>query len=180
MNTFKTLSLCALLCISSLGSLKAQYGFSSITAKITPINGETSLLFGGMGAFSLGNFYLGGGGMGLQNGETHALTSEGKLQTDLSLGYGGLIFGHHHDFNSTFQLYAQNFMAWGGYSWKDDDGGSFFLLEPEVGINLKTSMFYNLSLGLGYRLALPTSDGNLDLSQLSGFTATIAMKFGQL
>lgn len=179
MNILRLFAL--ILLTTGLGvSVQAQGGFGAPMAKITPIDDQTGVLFGGMGGAFYDRFYFGGVGMGLINGDTYNRDEAGTQLSELSMGYGGLLFGYMDYLAQSVGWYAQGITAWGSYSWEQADGGSFFMLEPEIGLNLITGHHVNMGLGFGYRWAIPTSNGQFDMSQLSGFNFTIAIKFGEL
>lgn len=180
MHSRKFILAITIACLSILKA-NAQGSFGAPLLKVSPLNGETGLLFGGMGAAHYGNFYFGGAGMGLVNGERFSLDTENGTLNDLSMGYGGLLFGYQKYLNKPLSLYTQGLIAWGSYSWKnEDDGANFFLLEPEAGLNIHASQRFTLALGLGYRFAIHTSKSQYELDQLNGFNATLAFKFGNL
>lgn len=180
MKCFNKPFLIVVLSLLILGGAKAQGGFGAPLVKITSLNQQTGLLIGGLGAATYNKLYFGGGGMGLVNGETYTLSNGSNDLSDLSLGYGGLLFGYMDQWTPSLGFYTQGMIAWGTYSWNQSDGGSFFMIEPELGINIITGGSVNLGLGLGYRWAIPTNNGELNMNDLSGFSGTLAFKFGNL
>lgn len=170
------------LCMVFLGlTAQAQGGFGAPALKITALNNQTGLFFGGMGAATYGDYYFGGIGMGLTNGDLFETEADGETVSNLSMGYGGLLLGYNRDLLLPLNVYAQGAMAWGSYSWQGQgDGSNFFLLEPEVGINLITGRTLNVGLGIGYRFTLPTTRTAFPLDNLNGMSTTLSFKFGNL
>lgn len=159
--------------------------FGGPAIRLGPVNGQSGVLVGGRGGWLLHPaFSIGGGGYGLAN----RVEADRPDSLRLDLGYGGFIMEGalrpHKAFHAAFSLLI------GGGSVNMHEGRhrgdadwdateSFFVLEPEAGLEINVLPFFRLCPGVGYRwIAGDTRylDSDWDIS---GFTGNLTFKFGR-
>lgn len=182
-------------------------GYGAPELKLGNVNGETSLFVGGRGGWIIGHkFILGGGGYGMTNNNTFmedpanrpaSLPDDSTRSIKLDMGYGGLLLEFialprkavHLSFPLLIgaggsSLGAKSFVGqsqyypegWATYDYIESSG--FFVLEPGVFVELNMTKFFRLSAGGTYRFISGTDMVRIKNSDLSGFTFSLALKFG--
>jgi hypothetical protein len=175
-------------------------GYAAPVVKFSTINNDFAVFIGGQGGWIINHkLVLGGGGYGLVT--DHVLPDSVGLHchgTDkLSMGYGGLFFGYvdgsDHIMHPTLQL----LIGGGAISprqhddvdtfgdddddefddWEDYD--AFFVLEPQMGIEVNFTTFMRLEMSLSYRWVSGIEKYGYADSDISGPSGTLAFKFGR-
>lgn len=174
-------------------------GFGGPVAKVTSIDGNTSLLVGGRGAWVINKtLAIGGGGYGLVTPRT---LREGigttSRDTMMNLGYGGAEIEVIIASSELVHFSVMTLIGAGDVStttsrsmWDDDnDRGSgtitsdaFFVLEPQVNVELNVTDWFRMAAGVSYRLVngVDSQVGSikLDDKMLSGVAGVLTFKFG--
>lgn len=158
----------------------AHGGFGGPEARLTTLNGGTNLLMGGKGAWLIDHtYYLGGGGFG---------SVRDVKDTNLNLGYGGVLFGILREPSKKFHYYFEVLVGAGSLSEPDRDrshtgsvhhSDSFFVVEPAVGGSINLSEFATLNGGLSYRMIEGNDIAGMDDSDLSGLALQVNVMFGK-
>lgn len=174
-------------------------GFGGPVAKVTSIDGNTSLLVGGRGAWVINKtIAIGGGGYGLVTPRT---LREGVGTTDrdtmMNLGYGGAEIEFIISSSDLLHLSVMTLVGAGDVStttsrtmWDEDDergsgtitSDAFFVLEPQVNVELNVTDWFRMAAGVSYRLVngVDSQVGSikLDDKMLSGVAGVLTFKFG--
>lgn len=179
--------------------IKSNGAYGGISTGYTKIDGLDAITVGGKGAWLI-NHQI---GIGLAG---KGFMTERKFDTGLSDdyrfagGYGGLMFEFIAAPNSPVHLSFSTTIGAGGVSYLrdnhvfdnfdrdpfDEDTEAFFVVEPEVELELNMLKFMRLAFGVSYRY---TSDINLtyDTSNqaiagkdlLNGLSGGVTLKFGK-
>lgn len=182
-------------------------GYGAPEIKVGPINGNTGLLLGGRGGWIIGHkFVIGGGGYGLTSNNTFqenpadkpaSVPGDSTRTIGIDMGYGGLILEFialpksavHLSFpvligGGGSSLGAKTYVGQSSYypeGWETYDfieSTGFFVFEPGVFAELNMTKFFRLSAGATYRLIAGADLQRLNNKNLSGFTFSLALKFG--
>lgn len=168
-------------------------GFGGPVIKIGQVNNQFGLFIGGRGGWIINHsFSIGGGGYGLVNAVTAQSSASGETD-EITIGYGGVELEYiiNSDKLTHFSIYS--LFGAGGYNYRnvyenregENDSGvcdseTFFIVEPSVNLEINFSKFFRMSFGAGYRFVAGKSNtGFIGGSDLSGFSGTIAFKFGR-
>ncbi len=159
-------------------------GFGGPVLKISQLNGETGVLFGGHGGWLISHkLLLGGGGYGCL----------GYLDTDtpqdslLDFGYGGAYVEYIIASQNLIHLSIGSMFGVGGvgsFSDEEDDslieeeGDTFFIVEPSINANVNISRHFRMSAGISYRLTNGLSYNDLSDKDLRNYSGHITAKFG--
>lgn len=159
-------------------------GFGGPVLKVSQLNGETGVLFGGHGGWLIGHkLMLGGGGYGCL-GYLNTDTPQDSL---LDFGYGGAYVEYIIASQKIIHLSMGNMFGIGGIgaftdeddeSSIDEEGDAFFIIEPSLSANLNISTHFRMSAGISYRFTNGLSYNNLTDDDLRGYSAHITAKFG--
>ncbi|MFK8104890.1 MAG: hypothetical protein AB8G15_20395 [Saprospiraceae bacterium] len=151
--------------------------------EISSINDEITADVGGGGAVILNNFFLGGYGLGTDSPEI--IIDETKY--DIKFRHGGLWFGYTGNVNKLAHFYSSLKLGWGNVNLElngnDDDesfSDNFFVLTPEIGIELNVTSFFKIGLSGGYRIVngVDNLPGGLENEKFNSPTGTITFRFG--
>lgn len=149
-------------------------GFGGFSLQSTSLDGSWTMEAGGFGAGYLNNnFYLGGGGYGLDT-ETE--------DTEISLAYGGILLGYEwldkQDKNSlNFYLLS----GIGGVEEKMDAGSiddNVWVLKPGAEVEFPLTHWARIGIGGGFRWVFGSDLASLSNGNLSSGFASISFKFG--
>jgi hypothetical protein len=182
-------------------------GYGAPELKLGSVNGETSLFLGGRGGWIIGHrFVLGGGGYGLTTNNSfmedpaNKPASVGPDSTrviKIDMGYGGVLLEFialpkkaiHLSFPVLIgaggtNLGAKTFVGQSDYyeegfaTYDFIENSGFFVVEPGVFVELNMTNFFRLTAGGTYRFISGVDLERLDNKNLSGFTFSLALKFG--
>jgi hypothetical protein len=136
--------------------------FFAVENKFSEIGGDFANFVGVYGGWLINHkLLLGAGGYG--------------KTTDVDwfeMGYGGFVLEYFVNPNRLVNFSAKGLVGGGGASHLWDD--SFFVAEPEARMTLNVTEWFRLGFGVGYRWTA----GSCRNSDLSGWTASVAAKFG--
>lgn len=166
------------------GSRVSHGGYGAPEVKLTSIAGTAGLLVGGQGGWVINHvFVLGGAGYGLATDvpSPDVLQTPGASRAFLSYGYGGPRLTFIPGARRPVHLVAAVLVGGGHVSSKSEGrstGGGFFVVEPELGVEVNVARHLRIALGASYRIAGATSIVGLDTGALSGPTGLLAVKIG--
>ena len=163
-------------------------GFGAPVIKYTQIYDEPSLLVGGRGGWIINHtFVIGGGGYGLVN-EIQSDFQIGNVPTYIHFGYGGLELEYIGLSDQLIHFSVYTLIGAGGVNlsdnfyedWDDHHYGSdsFFVINPEVNIEINIVSFFRINAGAGYRFISGIDSDTLQNEDFSGFSAALTLKFG--
>jgi hypothetical protein len=131
----------------------------ALDSKFSEIGGRFENFLGFYGGWLVNKRFLVGGGI------------YGKT-TGANLGYGGLVVEYFINPNRLVNVSVKGLVGGGGTTVGLND--PFFVLEPEGKLSLNITDWMRLGFGGGYRYIRSSFDNDA----LSGFSASIDMKFG--
>jgi len=155
-------------------------GYGAFLVKPTSIHGSAGVLTGGRGAWIIDHtIYLGGGGIGLASDVNTAPDSL------LDFGYGGIMAGYIHNSNEVVHLKGGVMFAAGSagqhhtrFDDGEEDAVDFYVLEPEVNVQVNVTEHFRVMTGISYRLLTDFSHLGISDGDLRGFSGTLALQFG--
>lgn len=171
-------------------------GFGGPVIKYTSIKGETGILVGGRGGWIINHsFVIGGGGYGLVNNIKALMPVHidqfGRLHTPyINFGYGGVELEYIIQSDRLLHFSLYTLIGGGTISyrdglWGDNNSGewdtpedAFFVLEPQINVELNVVSFMRINAGAGYRFISGVELNNLDNGDFSGFSGGLTLKFG--
>ena len=172
-------------------------GFGGPQAKFTELDGEFAVQFGGRGGFIINStFSIGGGGYGIASGRHMNFSAVDGNNSRLNIGYGGLILEYINNSDDLFHFTFNTLFGAGGAELRDAPIGTsrylddydnydlidndwFFVIEPELNLDINLTNFMRFSIGASYRYVGDVQMIGLTDEDLSGFSANIMLKFGR-
>jgi hypothetical protein len=173
-------------------------GFGGPIVKFTPIKNEFGILVGGYGGWLINHtFVIGGGGYGLVNKIRATDEAQSVYQfiggrpVNIEMGYGGVILEYINNSSSLIHFAFNTLIGAGGvtynerydnWQWNDTHtrpNDAFFVVEPELKVELNMTSFFRINLGGSYRFVSGVNIVGLKNSDLSGPSANITFKFGK-
>jgi len=152
-------------------------GFGGLSSKTTELNGTTETMLGLKGAWLLNhNVYVGLAGYG---------TNSKIKDTDLHMGYGGVIAGYIFEPSKMMHYNVEMLLGAGGldegrHSADDSETtDTFAVIEPSANVSFSITQYADLSFGVSYRLVQETNQANLSDSDLSGLSFNTSLVFGR-
>jgi len=168
------------------GGRTSHGGYGAPEVKLTSIASTAGLLVGGQGGWVLNHvFVLGGAGYGLATdvASPDVLQTAGSPRAFLSYAYGGPRLTFIPGARRPVHLVAAVLVGGGHVSSKAEGlrtaGDSFFVVEPELGVEVNVARHLRVALGGSYRIAGATSIEGLGTGALSGPSALLAVKIGE-
>jgi hypothetical protein len=119
--------------------------------------------------------------------DVHAKTTD-SIHQYVQLGYGGLEMEFIPASNDLLHLSVGLLVGGGGIGYKPDnnDGinsmqktNSFFVLEPNVNVNLNVTHYFRIAAGVTYRYVSGLKSAVSTNTDLSGPSAILTLKFGK-
>jgi len=174
-------------------------GYGAAETKFSTMNNQFALLVGGRGGVIINHsFTLGIGGYGLVT--SHKISNY-KVYDPYSfdsipylrVGYGGLHLGLALEPSRLVHITGSvligaggaaytreyNYNQWDNNDWKTYNSSAFFVLEPNIGVELNLTSFMRLEASASYRyvsgLDLPATAN----SDIGGPSGTLSIKFGK-
>ncbi len=153
--------------------------FGGPEARISAINGGANLLLGAKGAWLIDHtYYVGGAGF-------H--TVRDIKDTDLRLGYGGLVLGVFREPSKQIHSYIELLVGAGALGEPDNPHhsgavhkrDSVFVVEPAVGVTVNLGQFVTLNSGLSYRMIEGSDIAEVSDSGFSGLSLHVNAMFGR-
>jgi hypothetical protein len=188
----KNLMLFFALCLSSLTLFGQQqetlFGKSRVVGAFGgPIveynfgNDNTQVSVGGGGAVIVGDFFLGGYGMG-STGQQWVNNVE---PFEIDLGHGGFWIGGTYPSHKIVHFYSSVKIGWGAIGIKFyDDNTTFvdnvFVLTPEAGLELNVFRWFKIAASANYRWVdgIDPSLSGIDRTFYDGFGANLTFRLG--
>jgi hypothetical protein len=162
-------------------------GFGGPVLKMTTINGENALMVGGRGGWIINHsFVIGGGGYGIVT-NVKAKTVDSVHQY-MDMGYGGLDLEYISTSDELLHWSAGIFIGGGGVGYRNENNDSFnmhhqmdnfFVLEPNVHVNMNVTHFFRIAAGVSYRYVGGLTSALSTNADLSGPSAMLTFKFGK-
>lgn len=172
-------------------------GFGGPVIKFTQIKDQSGILVGGHGAWLINHsVYIGGGGYGLVNEVDAGVFDRFGNEQEIKFGYGGFEIGLIFMPQQLLHIDARILVGAGGVknmtpfdldepdTWVDlpfDENhktDAFFVLEPEVNIELNITTFIRMNAGISYRYVDGIDLNNLSDDDMSGMSVGLGFKFG--
>lgn len=156
-------------------------GFGGPIVEYNFANDDTQVSVGGGGAVIVGDFFLGGYGMGS--------TSQSWIQDvepfELDLGHGGFWIGGTYPSHKLIHFFSSAKIGWGAVNIRfyDDDvqiDDNVFVLEPEAGIELNIFRWFRIAATGHYRWVdgIDPNLSGVDRDYYNGFGANLTFRFG--
>ncbi|MTI39177.1 hypothetical protein [Fulvivirga lutimaris] len=173
------------------GNSKAR-GFGTLELKTTEIQDDIVLMPGVTGGMILNNhFVLGMGFYGIAN-EVDFVGVQPSTKQFLYGGYGGLMLGALIAPREIVHIYVPVLLGAGGayitendyrndngrYINEFDESSAFAVIEPGIEIELNVTKFFKIGMGASYRYVTNSSLVNMSDDDLSGYSGSFSLKFG--
>jgi len=159
------------------------------------LGSETGLFMGGRGgAIFNSTFILGGGGYGLVTSHPFIYNdpvSGNDLDAYFNMGYGGLHIGYINNSDDVIHYTISALIGGGGASYINSrnyppqsgdyrtyESSGFFVIQPNIGMELNLFTFFRMEVSAGYRLCLGSTLSQHGDADLSGIYGGLALKFG--
>jgi hypothetical protein len=162
-------------------------GFGGPVLKMTTINGENALMVGGRGGWIINHsFVIGGGGDGVVTNVKPRIID--SVHQYMDMGYGGLDLEYISTSDELLHWSAGLLIGGGGVGYRNENNDSFnmhhqmdtfFVLEPNVHVNLNVTHFFRIAAGVSYRYVNGLTSALSTNADLSGPSAMLTFKFGK-
>ncbi len=192
----KTILLCSALALIALpivaqektlisGDIESG-GYGGPVLQVTQINKQTAVLVGGVGGWIINHtIVLGGGGYGLVTDVTAKYPDPFYGSQYLTVGYGGLYLEYIASSDEVIHLSVGALIGAGNVGYKNQEMFSmnrsmdnFFVLEPNIQINLNVTQFFRISAGANYRWVTGVRNDITSDADLSGPSGMLILRFG--
>lgn len=158
--------------VGAFGAPIVEYNFA---------NDDTQVSVGGGGAVIIGNFFLGGYGMGSTNNTWINDVEPFKIE----LGHGGFWVGGTYPSHKLVHFFSSAKIGWGAVNieFYDDNvrvDDNVFVFEPEAGIEVNIFKWFRIATTAHYRWVdgiNPTVAG-VDRNYYNGFGANLTFRLG--
>lgn len=161
-------------------NLNVHGGFGGPLLEIG-LGNDISTAVGGGGGVLVGDFFIGGYGMG--NTQDSRFSNNGSTER-LDLGHGGLWLGYYGPSDNIVHFYGSTRLGWGDIESSEDDVPNYlednvFVLTPEAGIEVNITTWFRLAGTVGYRYVTGTESNTFySGSDFSGAFAGLTFRFG--
>jgi len=161
-------------------------GFGGPMMSFTTISGEFAHMMGGGGAVLLGNFFIGGYGLGLTT-DIRDKNDPDNVDRKIDFGHGGFWTGVIIKGKSAIHPSIHSTIGWGSVSINDNffDGDiekdGVFVLTPTLELEMNLTQFFRVSVGASYRIVTFVDDleaYDYKNDDFSGPSAFVSLKFG--
>lgn len=164
-------------------------GYGGVALKIAPVKDESGVFLGGYGGWYINHsFLIGGGGYGLVSKIKAPETGKNGETLYYQMGYGGLVLEYVNNSRQLTHYTFSTLIGAGGlsYTYKMGKGDwpfdyaedTFFIIEPEINVELNVSSHFRVGLGVGYRWISGLDLKGITDQDLSGVSANLTFKFG--
>ena len=161
-------------------------GFGGVFLHVSQLNGEMSILTGWKGAWIINKTFC----VGWSNTEQISDDNIAPIRLDgetgyLDISYRGLLLGLIIGSDRLVHFNVDAVVGWGSVDYKlkdsDDNWASdhFFVLTPELSVEINVIPWMRIAVGAGYRLITEVQMEGVTGSDLSGFTGGLTLKFGK-
>jgi hypothetical protein len=163
-------------------------GWGGPIVQISTVRDDTAVFAGGRGGWLFdGRLTLGGGGFGLVNRVPAPPEARGPAgeELELEMGYAGGWIEYTFSPLRLVHLSVGTLVGGGGLSLAFHDGGTygssdgFFVVEPAVVAEINLATVLRADVGATYRWIAGVDVAGLSSSDVAGFSAVIALKFGK-
>ncbi len=170
-----------------VGGKTGAGAFIAPAAKYTMMNDKWGLMFGGRMALVVNHaFNIGAGYYGLADKTLKAETvNAAGEKLAHRLAYGGLEFEYVIDSDYLAHPTIVALLGAGSVGYEgdpaglsNDDGSSFFVLEPGLNFELNVSRNVRAGLGIYYRMVTGVDSKTLSNSKTNGPSVSLSVKFG--
>jgi hypothetical protein len=193
----KTILLCAAIVLVALPAFAQEKtliggeiesgGYGGPLLQVTQINKQTAVLVGGVGGWIINHtFILGGGGYGLVTDVTAKHPDLFFGSEYLNVGYGGLYLEYIESSDEVIHLTFGALIGGGSVGYRNQDAfdmnrsmDNFFVLEPNVQVNLNVTEFLRISAGANYRWISGVRNDLTSDAELSGPSGILVLRFGE-
>jgi hypothetical protein len=159
-------------------------GYGGPVWKLTSINGQTTSLSGGRGAWLINHkFGIGAGGYGTITDVKSTYSLNGR-PLYIQLEYGGAELEYIHDSNKVLHWTALLFFGNGTVRLRQHSpdrevqSDRIYVLEPSLNADVNLAKWFRIGVGATYRYVMGLDLAPLDASDVSGFTGLVCLKFG--
>jgi hypothetical protein len=139
-------------------------GFGGFVMRVSGINGNDGIFFGGRGGYyPAENIAFGGGGYSLSTDINDPI----DISREVTLGYGGVFVEYFINPKNIINFSVVGFLGAGSVGsdskiYKNDEiNQSVYIFEPEVNLRINWSRRFNTTLNMGYRLVAGLTDERL-------------------
>lgn len=147
-------------------------GFGGPFFNYSVLNGQFTMFSGGGGGVILDDFYFGGYGM------STAANVEYRDSMNLSMSYGGLMFGYTHNGKKAFHPSFFIQTGWGKLKVPNYYSDNVFVINPCIELEMNVTKFFRVALGANYRIVGGLNTDDLKFSDVSGPGVNLMFKFG--
>ncbi len=156
---------------------------------VAPVKNEAGLFLGGYGGWFINHcFLIGGGGYSLVSELKAPVLGPNGETLYFEMGYGGLVFEYVDKSHKMVHYTIKTLIGAGElvYNYKMSEGNwpfdhtndSFFIIEPDINMELNVSTHFRAGLGVGYRYISGVQLEGITDEELSGLCANLTLKFG--
>lgn len=170
------------------GNVKVS-GFGGPTISVGVVDGSVAVFNGGGGGVMLNNFFFGGYGSNMSfSTVTRTIDNE---QLRLRMSHGGLWLGYDAQAHKLLHLTSSLKLGWGNLQFYRSHSNfyndsqsvkqeQFFMLTPEVGVEVNITKFMKIALTGGYRVGIANAitEDSGSVINLNGQYAALTFKFG--
>ena len=159
-------------------------GYGGPVWKLTPINGTSTSLTGGRGAWLINHkFGIGGGGYGTVSDVKSEFTLDDR-PLYIELDYGGLELEYIHDSDKLLHWTLHTLLSTGTVKLRQHSpdrevqSDKIYLLEPSLNADLNIAKWFRIGFGVSYRYVIDLDLAPLSQSDLRSLSGLIYLKFG--
>jgi hypothetical protein len=169
----------------------AKGGYGGPLLMYSRVLDRDALFFGGKGGWIVNHrFVLGGGGFGMTT-RVPAPAGAPEVGEDLRLefGYGGVWLEYIFLPEKVFHATVGTLLGGGGVSYnrlrrtdraaREVESDTVFIIDPVLSAEVNVIRFLRVSAGVGYRYVGSVDLTGLRKEDLSGFTASVMLRFGR-
>ena len=161
-------------------------GYGGPIIQVTQINKQSAVLVGGVGGWIINHtFVLGGGGYGLVTDVTSNYANPFLGSQYLTVGYGGLYLEYIQSSDDVIHFTVGALIGAGNVGYRDQEmfymnrsKDNFFVLEPNVQVNVNVTQFFRISAGANYRWVTGVRNDITSDADLSGPSGLLILRFG--
>ena len=165
-------------------------GYGGPLVKFGQIHGDLGVAAGGKGGWIINHtFSIGGAGYGFSNDIIVGKDANGK-NLYLHAGYGGFLVEYISNSDDLIHTTYSLLIGAGGANVslnrmgdipdpEDKSADAFFVVEPEVNLDVNITKWMRGSVGAGYRFVSGVNLPGVSNSDLAGPTLQLVLKFGK-
>ena len=165
------------------GKSRVVGGFGGPIVEYNFANDNTMVSVGGGGAVIIGDFFIGGYGMGSTS--TSWINDVNNDPFKIDLGHGGFWIGGTYPSHKLVHFFSSAKIGWGAVNMRfyDDNfviDDNVFVLEPEAGIEVNIFRWFRIAATAHYRWVdgIDPSISGISRNYYNGFGANLTFRFG--